>query len=157
MPKKILIVCLGNICRSPLAEGILRKMIKEKGLDVEIDSAGMESFHAGEAPDSRTQKNASSHGIDLSGLRARQFTPDDFDRFDKIFVMDRYNYIEIMSMVRNKADELKVSMIMDYLYPNGKKSVPDPYLGGEDGFEEVYQLLNSACMKITDLLSENKL
>lgn len=150
-------VCLGNICRSPLAEGILRKMAEEKGLEIEIDSAGMESFHVGEAPDPRTQKNARTHGIDISKLRARQFTVADFDRFDKIFIMDRFILAEMLTLTRTNEDEQKVELIMNMIHPNENRPVPDPYLGGEDGFEEVYQLLNNACKKIIALLSENKL
>lgn len=157
MQKKILMVCLGNICRSPLAEGILRKLTKEKGIAIEIDSAGMESFHVGEEPDSRTQKNARSHGLDLSSLRARQFHVDDFGRFDRIFVMDRFNYNQVKSLARSEDDIRKVKFILDTIYPGEGRSVPDPYMGGENGFEEVYQMLFKSCNKITEHLEAKTL
>lgn len=157
MTKKILIVCLGNICRSPLAEGILRKMALEKKIPLEVDSAGMESFHVGEPPDPRTQKNARQHGLDLSSLRARQFEEKDFDRFDKIYVADRHIYSEVMAFARNGEDRKKVDCIANVLFPGENRPVPDPYYGGEAGFEEVFQFLNRICSKITELVSANKL
>lgn len=150
-------VCMGNICRSPLAEELLRQKAKQKNLSVEIDSAGIESYHVGEAPDWRTMQNAKQHGIDLNHLRARQFHPNDFDKFDKIFVMDSYIYNEVISHVRTDSDKQKVEMILNLLFPNENKPVPDPYYGGEKDFEEVFQLLNNACEKIARLISENKL
>lgn len=150
-------VCLGNICRSPLAEGLLRKTALEKGISIEIDSAGLESIHVGEAPDPRTQRNARTHGLEISNLRARQFRVIDFDVYDKIFVMDLHIFKEVISMARNEMDEAKVKMILDVIYPNENRPVPDPYLGGESGFEEVFQLLENACIKITSLLLKNQL
>ena len=103
---KILMVCLGNICRSPVAEGILRHLATEKELEIEVDSAGTSGYHRGEAPDIRTQKNAKKNGVDLSMLRSRQFTPEDFDNFNCIYVMDQFNYRDVVLLAKN--DEQKI-------------------------------------------------
>src|SRR4051812_28107837 len=109
---RILMVCLGNICRSPLAEGILRAKIKEKGIDVFVDSAGTGSWHVGEKPDERAIKTAKKYGVDISKLCARQFTPRDFDAFDRIYVMDRSNLEDVLSLARNRKDEEKVALFL---------------------------------------------
>ena len=150
--KKILMVCLGNICRSPLAEGILRNKIEKLELNVMVDSAGTSNYHIGEHPDARSTKNAQSHGIDISKLIGRQFTVSDFDRFDKIFVMDSSNYRDVIHLARNEKDKAKVEMILNVLYPDSNMSVPDPYYGGEQGFENVFILLDKACETITKSL-----
>lgn len=136
----ILMVCLGNICRSPLAEGILRK--KAQGL-CEVDSAGTASYHIGEPPDPRMISTAAKHQVDISTLRARQFKASDFDTFDRIYVMDHSNYKNVCALSNKESHLKKVS----YLLAN-KAEVPDPYYGGEEGFEKVYQLLNQACEQI---------
>lgn len=141
----ILMVCLGNICRSPLAEGILRDKAKKLGLDIHIDSAGTSNYHIGEHPDSRTIANARKHGVDVSHLKGRQFTVADFDAFDKIFVMDASNYSDVIALARNEADKNKVEMILNRLHPGSNMPVPDPYFGGEQGFENVFILLEQAC------------
>jgi protein-tyrosine phosphatase len=143
--KKILMVCLGNICRSPLAEGILRHKAEQMKLDLSIDSAGTSNYHIGECPDKRTILNAQSHGVDLSMLKARQFKVNDYDDFDHIFVMDSSNYSDVISLARTKEDRRKVELILNRIYPNSNMSVPDPYFGGEQGFENVYILLDKAC------------
>lgn len=148
--QKILMVCLGNICRSPLAEGILRAKTEKKNIKIFIDSAGTSNYHIGQHPDSRTINNASSHNVDLTNLRARQFVVEDFDKFDLIFAMDSSNYSDIISMARNKSDKDKVELILNRVYPNSNMSVPDPYSGGEQGFENVFILLDKACEIITD-------
>lgn len=145
---KILMVCLGNICRSPMAEGIMRDKIKDYGLEAQVDSCGTANYHVGESPDHRAQKTLKQHSIDISMLRGRQCQVSDFDHFDLIFTMDESNYKNIMSLTRNKYDEEKVEMIMNMAYPNENISVPDPYYGGLHGFEEVYQMLTLACDKI---------
>ncbi len=142
---KILIVCLGNICRSPLAEGILRLKAEKLNLPVEIDSAGTSNYHTGQHPDNRTIQNALQHHVDLSNLKARQFTANDFDAFDHIFVMDSSNYNDVMALARNEKDKQKVEMILNRVYPDSNMSVPDPYFGGEQGFENVFILLDKAC------------
>lgn len=149
---RILMVCLGNICRSPLAEGILRHKAEQANLNITIDSAGTSNYHIGEHPDKRTILNAKQHQIDVSKLCARQFTSDDFDDFDHIFVMDSSNYADVISLARNERDKRKVEMILNRVYPNSNMSVPDPYFGGEQGFENVYILLDKACDVIVSSL-----
>lgn len=147
-------VCLGNICRSPLAEGILRAKTEKLGLNVKIDSAGTSNYHIGEHPDKRTVLNAMNHGIDVSKLKARQFIVDDFDAFDRIFVMDSSNYSDVISLARNNNDKRKVELLLNCVYPMSNMSVPDPYFGGEQGFENVYILLDKACELIAESLQK---
>lgn len=147
---KILMVCLGNICRSPLAEGILRDKADKMNVDLVVDSAGTSKYHVGEQPDKRTVANALGHGIDLRGLRARQFVVRDFDDFDFIFVMDSSNYIDVVGLARGEGDVRKVELILNRVYPNANIGVPDPYFGGEQGFENVFTILNNACDVIVD-------
>ncbi len=145
-------VCLGNICRSPLAEGILRmKSIKFK-IDIQIDSAGTSNYHIGQHPDRRTISNALSHGVDVSQLKARQFIVSDFDDFDHIYVMDHSNYSDVIALARTEVDKKKVTLILNCIYPNSNMSVPDPYFGGEQGFEKVFILLDNACEAIAEAL-----
>lgn len=147
---KILVVCLGNICRSPLAEGILLHLVKEKKLSLHIDSAGTSDYHIDEAPDARTTVNAKKHNIDLSPLRARQFSVDDFDAFDKIYVMDKSNLQNVLKLARNENDKQKVDLFLNISHPNGNMEVPDPYFGGEAGFENVFQLVWNASEKLIE-------
>jgi protein-tyrosine phosphatase len=141
---KILMVCLGNICRSPLAEGIMQQKINFYKLDVEVDSAGFEPFHTGDQPDERAMKVAINNGIDISRYRARMFQQADFDKFDRIYVMDDNNYNDVMRKARNADDKGKVDYILNALYPESNDVVPDPYYGGMRNFEEVFDLLNQA-------------
>ena len=134
-------VCLGNICRSPLAEGIL----KSKTKNLEVDSAGTAGYHIGKQPDIRSIDIAKKHNIDLTSQRARQFSTKDFDDFDKIFVMDNDNYSKIISLARNQEDMDKVDLILNEIYPKEYKSVPDPYYGGDEGFQNIYSLLETSC------------
>jgi protein-tyrosine phosphatase len=138
-------VCLGNICRSPLAEGILRDKAEKLNLDITIDSAGTSNYHIGQHPDNRTVLNAKLHGIDISKLKGRQFQVEDFDKFNTIFVMDSSNYSDVISLARNENDKSKVELILNRVYPNSNMAVPDPYFGGEQGFETVFILLEKAC------------
>lgn len=138
-------VCLGNICRSPLAEGVLRKMATNKNILLEVDSCGTANYHVGENPDPRSIKKALEHGIDISTLKGRQFVKSDFDTFDRIFVMDTQNYKDVIALARTRDDIDKVQLIMSQVYPNEKINVPDPYYGDYDGFEEVYLMLQKAC------------
>ena len=134
-------VCLGNICRSPLAEGIL----KSKTKNLEVDSAGTAGYHIGKQPDIRSIDIAKKHNIDLTSQRARQFSTRDFDNFDKIYVMDNDNYSKIISLARNQEDMDKVDLILNEIYPKEYKSVPDPYYGGDEGFQNIYNLLETSC------------
>jgi protein-tyrosine phosphatase len=147
---KILMVCLGNICRSPIADGLLRKKVKEQGLDVEVDSAGTIALHQGEAPDIRMVETARKNGTDISFLRARQFKVEDFENFDYIFSMDFSNQKNILSLARNEEDRNKVHMLLGDLTDQEEASVPDPYYGTQKDFEHVYELVDHA----TDMLIE---
>lgn len=142
---KVLFVCLGNICRSAIAEGVLKQKSEEQNLGLVVDSAGTSNYHVGEAPDRRMQAKAIEHGLNISNQRGRQFTVSDFDEFDYIFAMDNSNYKNILSLARNEADEEKVSLFLNQSYPNENMDVPDPYYGGEQGFEDVYQMVDKAC------------
>ena len=150
---RILVVCLGNICRSPLAEGILLHLVDQHKLNLTIDSAGTSNYHIGEAPDARTVANAKKHKIDLTPLRARQFTVNDFDNFDRIFVMDKSNYSNVLNLARHENDKMKVDLLLSILNPGQNQEVPDPYFGGEAGFEHVFNLVWDASEK---LISEYK-
>lgn len=144
---KILMVCLGNICRSPLAEGIMKTKAQKHGLDWQVDSAGTGSWHSGERPDSRSINTARHHGIEIESQRARQIASPDFDRFDLILAMDETNYRDILALAENEEQRNKVNMIMNYLHPGENHNVPDPYWN-DDGFEAVFQMLDAACDKI---------
>lgn len=136
-------VCLGNICRSPLAEGILKsKLPKENFI---VDSAGTSNYHIGDAPDIRSIEVAKKYGVDITSQKGRQFTVKDFDEFDYIYVMDESNYKNVIHLARNTSDKNKVSLILNEIYNNQNHSVPDPYYGGKQGFENVYKMLDEAC------------
>ena len=139
-------VCLGNICRSPLAEGILQSKINKEL--VFVDSAGTAAYHVGNLPDERSIAVAKQYGIDISNQQARKFTEKDFLNFDVIYAMDKSNYQNIISLATSDEDVEKVKMILNESQPNKNYSVPDPYYGGEIGFEEVYKMLNKACDSI---------
>jgi protein-tyrosine phosphatase len=143
----VLMVCLGNICRSPLAEGILRHLATARDLVIEVDSCGTANYHVGDKPDSRSIKKAKEYGIDISNLRGRQFQIADFDFFDLIYVMDQSNYNNVITLARNEQDKQKVKLILNEISDNNSE-VPDPYYGEADGFEHVYQLLDEACKNI---------
>lgn len=145
MPVRVLMVCLGNICRSPLAEGILAGMADPAAC--EVDSAGTAGYHVGKPPDQRSVRVAAAYGIDISRQRCRQFEVADFDRFDYIFAMDRENLDQIRRMARNRDDLAKVSLLLE-AGGFGPKEVPDPYYGGPEGFEQVFALIRDACSRI---------
>ena len=140
---KVLMVCLGNICRSPLAEGILKSKVNAQ--KVLVDSAGTAGYHDGNLPDTRSIKVASLHEINITNQRARKFTIKDFDIFDFIYVMDETNYQNILILARDQNDTRKVQMILNETTPGQNLSVPDPYYGGNQGFENVYAMLDEAC------------
>lgn len=139
---KILTVCLGNICRSPLAQGILEKVIVEHGLDWEVDSAGTSGWHAGERPDSRSMQIAQKYGIDISNQRSRMFTTDDFRNFDFILVMDEDNLNNVLAMAPDDNSTKKVSLILDHDPKSSMDEVPDPYY--DNSFQQSYELLYDA-------------
>ena len=143
---KILMVCLGNICRSPLAEGILKN--KTKHLNVIIDSAGTAGYHAGSPPDKRSIEIANEYNIDLSQQRARQFTRADFDIYDIIYAMDTNNYGHLIALSKNQEERDKIRIILNEIHPGLCESVPDPYYGGKEGFKKVYKILDEACERI---------
>ena len=143
MPIKILMVCLGNICRSPLAEGILAsKLPKDK---FQVDSAGTGSWHIGHKPDERSIAIAKKNKLDISEQKGRQFTTSDFETFDYIYVMDNSNYWDVVQLVENRTQTEKVQLILNELFPNENVDVPDPYFGLPNGFESVYKMLDEAC------------
>lgn len=136
-------VCLGNICRSPLAEGVLKHKVQKKGLNWHIDSAGTGDWHVGELPDKRSIAVAKKYGIDLTDQRARHFKRTDLDSFDLILVMDRDNYFDVVRLAKTDEQRKKVQYIMNFARPNSNAIVPDPYY--DNRFEFVYQLLDEAC------------
>lgn len=144
-------VCLGNICRSPLAEGILKSKLNSDFYIV--DSAGTSAYHIGELPDHRSIAIAKKNGIDISNQRARKFIANDFNEFDLIYAMDIENYQNICSLSTNKSNLLKVKLILNEINPLKDLSVPDPYYGGDFGFENVYKMLDKACSIITKNIS----
>lgn len=150
---KILMVCLGNICRSPLAEGILSKHLKSLHLPHQIDSAGTINFHAGSFPDPRSIQVAADHGIDISQLSARQVSIHDLEKFDFIFAMDRNNYKDLVSM-STREQQKRIHLFLEYA-GLGQQDVPDPYYGNKKHFEEVFELLDKASGRVSSKLLKN--
>jgi protein-tyrosine phosphatase len=151
MKTKILIVCLGNICRSPLAEGILTAMINPD--NVAVDSAGTGNWHVGDKPDKRSITVALKNGIDITQQRGKQFSTYDYEIYDHIFVMDATNYSDVIKLATSHTEKAKVSMILDEIFPGEAVDVPDPYYGGDTGFDNVYAMLYTACEKIVSRLA----
>ena len=154
---KVLMVCLGNICRSPLAEGILKHKAKQSGLNWQVDSAGTGDWHVGELPDRRSIAVAKKYGIDLTDQRARHFKQRDLDDFDLILVMDKENYRDVSRFAKNEKQREKVQFIMNFARPLSNDIVPDPYY--DNRFELVYQLLDEACdavIKAHNLMDNHK-
>jgi protein-tyrosine phosphatase len=149
---KILMVCLGNICRSPLAHGILEYKAKQAGLDWTIDSAGTGDWHVGEPPHKLSQKVAKLNGVDICEQRARQFDKSDMLEYDRIYVMDKSNYNDVKLMSGELWDENKVKLFLDELHPGKSMDVPDPWYGEEDGYHTVYKLISDTC----DVIIQNE-
>jgi len=147
---KILMVCLGNICRSPLAEGILKHKAKQAGLNWIVESAGTNSYHIGEPPHHLSQKVARLNGVDICDQKARRFVKEDFDRYDKIYAMADDVLDEIKKIAGEKYDATKVDFFLNELHPGKNGSVPDPWYGTEPGYHEVYKLIDEACNKIIE-------
>ena len=141
-------VCLGNICRSPLAEGILKQKVKAAGLNWQIDSAGTNGYHIGEAPHRLSQKVAKLNGIDICDQKARQFSKEDFNRYDKIYALADDVVDEIKWIANEKYDPDKIDLLLNELHPGENLSVPDPWYGPEPGYHEVYSLIEAACAAI---------
>ena len=147
---RILMVCLGNICRSPIAEGVMRHKVKQHGLDWDVASAGTESYHIGEEPHRFSQKICMAHGIDISMQRAKKFVSTDFAEYDKIYAMAGDVYKEIKRIGGLGADMNKVEYFLNELHPGKNESVPDPYYGDESGYKVVYEMIEKTCTAIVE-------
>jgi len=146
MKVKILMVCLGNICRSPLAEGILKSKLDANLY--QVDSAGTGGWHVGNPPDPRSVAVARQHGLDITNQRGKKFSPYDFEIYDHIFVMDNSNYSDVINQANSDSEKQKVQLILDEIFPDENVDVPDPYYGGDQGFENVFRMLDQACENI---------
>ena len=152
---RILMVCLGNICRSPLAEGILKHKAKAAGLNWTVESAGTNGYHTGEAPHPLSQKVAKANGVDICGQRSRRFTAEDLRRYDKIYAMAGDVIDEMRRATRGHAwPEEKVDLLLNEVYPGEDRSVPDPYYGAEEGYHLVYRQIEAACDHILQKYGE---
>ncbi|QQR86395.1 MAG: low molecular weight phosphotyrosine protein phosphatase [Flavobacteriales bacterium] len=147
---KVLMVCLGNICRSPMAEGVLRQLANERGLALEVDSAGTADYHVGEAPDHRARASMKRHGGNIEALRARQVSTKDFERFDIILAMDGNNERDLRRLAPSDTARRKVRRMMEFATAQGTGEVPDPYYGADSGFDEVHRMLMDACRGFVD-------
>ncbi|MBX9782374.1 MAG: low molecular weight phosphotyrosine protein phosphatase [Chitinophagaceae bacterium] len=143
-------VCLGNICRSPLAEGILQQKAWKAGLQWSVESAGTGTWHIGNPPHPLSIKVAKMNGVDISQQRARHFLKEDFLNYDFIYVMDSSNYTDVKLMSGKLFDETKIDLLLNELYPGQNRSVPDPWYGEEDGYHDVYAMLEKACDKVIE-------
>lgn len=152
----VLFVCTGNICRSPLAEGILKHKYTQKNIRGKVDSCGFESYHIGDSPDHRAQQIARKNGIDISSHAARKFRISDFDLFDKIFVMDSSHYQSVMRLARHEEDRRKVDFIRNVVYPGQNKAVKDPYYDDFSAFETVFDQLEEACEQVAQSISSKR-
>ena len=151
----VLFVCLGNICRSPLAEAAFRQEAEQVGLDVEVDSAGTGHWHVGEAPDRRAQATAKRHGADIGGYRARQVTPEDFHRFSHIVALDR-EYLAALRRLMPKNGAAQLSLLLDHVPGRQGQGVADPYYGGEAGFEAAWADVMAGAQGLVRLIEEGK-
>jgi len=142
---KVLMVCLGNICRSPMAEGILQDKVFKAGLSWSVESAGTNGYHTGEPPHYLSQKVAKEHGIDICDQRSRRFVPEDFERFDKIYALANDVVHDIKHIAKKKFDRSKIDLLMNELYPGKDLDVPDPWSGPEEEYHEAFYLINAAC------------
>ena len=154
---KILMVCLGNICRSPLAEGILQEKAFKAGLNWSVESAGTDTYHVGESPHPLSQKVARMNGIDICNQRARRFVAEDFDRFDKIYALAKDVVHEIRFIAKSKFDESKIDLLMNELYPGQNMDVRDPWSGPESGYHKAFELIDKACEAIVEKAQRSRL
>ncbi|WP_133531531.1 low molecular weight protein-tyrosine-phosphatase [Flavobacterium dankookense] len=155
MSVKILMVCLGNICRSPLAEGLLSSKLPSDTFFV--DSAGTGNYHVGKQPDKRSIDTAYKNGLDISNQKARQFSTNDFEEFDYIFVMDNDNYKDVIKLAKTEEQKNKVDLILNQLFPKENVDVPDPYYGLQNGFDMVYNMLDETCDILAKKLKDKHL
>ncbi|MFV8282516.1 low molecular weight protein-tyrosine-phosphatase [Christiangramia marina] len=155
MKTRVLMVCLGNICRSPLAEGILKSKVDPE--KVFVDSAGTGDWHVDSEPDKRSIAIASKNGLDISQQRGRQFSKKDFQDFDHIFVMDNRNFKDVIAMAETDEERQKVHLILEEIFPSENVDVPDPYHGGDQGFENVYMMLDEATDELKRKLESGEL
>ncbi len=154
MPVKILMVCLGNICRSPLAQGLLASKLPKN--DFFVDSAGTGNWHVGKQPDERSIAVAERNNLDISLQKGRLFLPSDLETFDYIYVMDNTNYNDVIAMTTNEDQKSKVQLILNELFPGENVDVPDPYYGLQNGFDTVYKMLDETCEVIAKKLLAKK-
>jgi len=154
----VVFVCMGNICRSPTAEGVFRHVVKQRNLSekIEIDSAGTHAYHIGESPDSRSQSTALTRGVNLSAQRARKAMAEDFERFDYVIAMDRSNY-EDLKRLGQGSDLTRLHLFMDFTPVWDNQEVPDPYYGGANGFEQVFDMVQSASEGLLEHILKNDL
>jgi protein-tyrosine phosphatase len=145
---KILMVCLGNICRSPLAEGILKHKARQAGLDWTVESAGTNGYHVGEAPHHLSQKVAKLNGIDICEQKARRFVKEDLKRYDKIYAMASDVIVDMRRIAGDAYDASKVDLLLNEVHPGEHRSVPDPWYGPEPGYHDVYKMIHEACESI---------
>ncbi|MCH2199398.1 MAG: low molecular weight phosphotyrosine protein phosphatase [Flavobacteriales bacterium] len=155
MSHRILMVCLGNICRSPIAEGVMKYRAEEAGLDIFVDSAGTSGWHEGELPDRRSIEIMRAFDLDITDQRSRPVRQSDFEDFDLILAMDRSNYDNLIDMAATTDQKDKVKMILAYSNSGLPANVPDPYYGGDDGFRNVYLMIDEAIVAIVNDLSTN--
>lgn len=148
---KILMVCLGNICRSPLAHGIMQARIDTLGLEWEVDSAGTSAYHQGSRPDERSIAEAVRHGIDITGQRSRQIQASDLSYYNLILTMDTSNYNDVRQLIQENSHLDKIKLLLDFVYPGQNRSVPDPYYNG--GFSTVYEMIHQAVDRIVQIYS----
>lgn len=151
---KILMVCLGNICRSPMAEGVLRHLAQARGIELEVDSAGTADYHVGDPPDKRARAAMQRNGMDIEALRGRQVGPRDFNRFDLLLAMDKNNERDLLRMASGSAERGKVKLMMSFANGAITSEVPDPYYGPDSGFDETFDLLNNACNGLLDAIAK---
>jgi protein-tyrosine phosphatase len=153
---RVLMVCLGNICRSPLAEGVLQHKAFQAGLQWSVESAGTGAWHMGQEPHHLSIKVAKQNGIDISKQRARRFVKEDFINYDFIYVMDSSNYVDAKHIGGKLFDETKIDLLLNELYPGQNRNVPDPWFGTEDGYHAVFEMIDKACEMVIAKYSVNK-